>query len=233
MFKTFFLRLFVLGLAVVTLFSFSACSAKEKKSLGSNSFDDTQDPNALSDNLNERFQQLFFYELDNPNVEQPFPPDSSSEDIFSGNGSTEPPARLFKSFWFNDSGIMKGAFFLIKPTASYISVGLDQRIVEGIYDLTFDFNQEEELYTFNEFSMKINLLDCSLQNLDLVYKNYNSVSREQHIPLSLKESDGEITITADFSKAPSISVEKTSDANFVFSGTLSYQGIEYSFETSL
>ena len=70
-------------------------------------------PEWLSDDLDERFQQMFYYALDNPTVDGPFPPDSDPNDtIPRGNGNDR---YLFNNFYFVEQNFIKGSFFLIEP----------------------------------------------------------------------------------------------------------------------
>ena len=85
-------RLPICAMLICTLLVLTLCSCQpERPSAPSDrevAFEYQNHPDLLSDDLDTRFQQLFYYELDQPTVEEPFPPApySSPEQLYGGNG---------------------------------------------------------------------------------------------------------------------------------------------------
>ena len=112
-------------------------------------------PEWLSDDLDERFQQMFYYSLDNPTVDGPFPPDSDPNDtIPSGNGNG---SLLFNRQYFPEGNFYKGAFFFIEPPYSVVGVGLDRYVLRGIYDMQGSEENEDGESALRSLSMQIEL----------------------------------------------------------------------------
>ena len=83
-------RLPICAMLICTLLVLTLCSCQpERPSSPSDreaAFEYQNHPELLSDDLDTRFQQLFYYELDQPTVEEPFPPApySSPEQLYGG-----------------------------------------------------------------------------------------------------------------------------------------------------
>ena len=231
-------RLPICAMLICTLLVLTLCSCQpELPSSPSDreaAFEYQNHPELLSDDLDTRFQQLFYYELDQPTVEEPFPPApySSPEQLYGGNGGNEPPARLFKREVFYPHLLSKGAFFFVEPPYGYLAVGLNRCIVRGIYDIQI---QEEEGYepsVLSAFSMKIELQDCSFSDVVLEYRGTPQFHlQNQKIPLSIEETDGILSITADLDCVSPIVTDLGN--NLIFRGVITYKGEEYSFSSRI
>lgn len=191
-------------------------------------------PDLLSDDLDTRFQQLFYYELDQPTVEEPFPPApySSPEQLYGGNGGNEPPARLFKREVFYPHLLSKGAFFFVEPPYGYLAVGLNRCIVRGIYNIQIEEEEGYEPSVLSAFSMEIELQDCSLTDVVLEYRGTPQFHlQNQKIPLTIEETDGILSITADLDRVSPIVTDLGN--NLIFRGVITYKGEEYSFSSRI
>lgn len=177
-------------------------------------------PEWLSDDLDERFQQIFYYSLDNPTVDQPFPPDSNPDcTIPSGNGNY---SYLFNQSYFREQNLSKGAFFYIEPPYSVVSVGLDRYVLRGIYDIKGGERNKDGIFRLQSLSMQIDLGECQLSDLDLSYRDLFRL-KNQHIPLTTEERDGILYITADLDKVSPIELESLQQS-FTLKATITYHG---------
>lgn len=216
------------ALLLAVLFCLSSCSKAEKEK---NNAEFTvpeyyYHPEWLSDDLDERFQQQFYYALDNPTVETPFPPDSDPNDtIPSGNGTD---SCLFKSFYFFEQVLIEGSFFLIEPPYSVVGVGLDRYVLRGIYDLKGSEREKDGHFHLQSFSMQVELGECQLSDLKLSHRDLFRL-KNQNIPLTTEEKDGILTITANFDQVPPIEVSDL-QSSLTLTATVTYQGETYSME---
>lgn len=132
-----------------------------------------------------------------------FPPApySSPEQLYGGNGGNEPPARLFKREVFYPHLLSKGAFFFVEPPYGYLAVGLNRCIVRGIYNIQIEEEEGYEPSVLSAFSMEIELQDCSLTDVVLEYRGTPQFHlQNQKIPLTIEETDGILSITADLDR---------------------------------
>lgn len=186
-------------------------------------------PEWLSNKLDERFQQIFYYSLDNPTVDKPFPPDSDpAKTIPTGSGSD---SYLFHSCWFPEQNLIKGALFFIEPPNSFHAVGVDRNVVRGIYDLTGGETKKDNTFPLESLSMELELTNCTIHDLTLGYKSDFRL-QNQMIPLAIEESDGIMKVTADFSQVKPLLVNQLEN-NLIISGVLTYQGEDYKFNTRI
>lgn len=228
----------ICAILICTLLVLTLCSCQsERPSAPSDreaAFEYQNHPELLSDDLDTRFQQLFYYELDQPMVEEPFPPApySSPEQLYGGNGGNEPPARLFKREVFYPHLLSKGAFFFVEPPYGYLAVGLNRCIVRGIYDIQIEEEEGYEPSVLSAFSMEIELQDCSLTDVVLEYRGTPQFHlQNQKIPLTIEETDGILSITADLDRVSPIVTDLGN--NLIFRGVITYQGEEYSFSSHI
>lgn len=228
----------ICAILICTLLVLTLCSCQsERPSAPSDreaAFEYQNHPELLSDDLDTRFQQLFYYELDQPTVEEPFPPApySSPEQLYGGNGGNEPPARLFKREVFYPHLLSKGAFFFVEPPYGYLAVGLNRCIVRGIYDIQIEEEEGYEPSVLSAFSMEIELQDCSLTDVVLEYRGTPQFHlQNQKIPLTIEETDGILSITADLDRVSPIVTDLGN--NLIFRGVITYQGEEYSFSSHI
>lgn len=231
-------RLLICAMLICTLLVLTLCSCQSERSSAPSdreaAFEYQNHPELLSDDLDTRFQQLFYYELDQPTVEKPFPPApySSPEQLYGGNGGNEPPARLFKREVFYPHLLSKGAFFFVEPPYGYLAVGLNRCIVRGIYDIQIEEEEGYEPSVLSAFSMKIELQDCSLTDVVLEYRGTPQFHlQNQKIPLTIEETDGILSITADLDRVSPIVTDLGN--NLIFRGVITYQGEEYSFSSRI
>ena len=231
-------RLPICAMLICTLLVLTLCSCQpERPSSPSDreaAFEYQNHPDLLSDDLDTRFQQLFYYELDQPTVEEPFPPApySSPEQLYGGNGGNEPPARLFKREVFYPHLLSKGAFFFVEPPYGYLAVGLNRCIVRGIYNIQIEEEEGYEPSVLSAFSMEIELQDCSLTDVVLEYRGTPQFHlQNQKIPLTIEETDGILSITADLDRVSPIVTDLGN--NLIFRGVITYQGEEYSFSSRI
>ena len=121
-------KVYKYSIIIITFVCFVACSTTDKFHPNYSLLPEyCFHPEWLSDDLDERFQQMFYYALDNPTVDGPFPPDSDPNDtIPSGNGNDR---YLFNNFYFVEQNFIKGSFFLIEPPYSVVGVGLDRYVL--------------------------------------------------------------------------------------------------------
>ncbi len=215
------------------LISLNACSpyTYAKPSEREVAFDFQNHPELLSDDLDTRFQQLFFYELENPTVDEPFPPPpySSPENLYGGNGGVGLPSRLFKREIFGKHLLSKGAFFFVEPPNSYLAVGLERCISRGIYDIQVREVKEDGQFSLAAFSMEIELKECFLTDVVLTYHDPYFRLQNQKIPLLVEEKDGILSVTADIDNVTTIMTDLGSD--FILRGVITYQGEEYPFSS--
>jgi len=228
----------ICAILICTLLVLTLCSCQsERPSAPSDreaAFEYQNHPELLSDDLDTRFQQLFYYELDQPTVEEPFPPApySSPEQLYGGNGGNEPPARLFKREVFYPHLLSKGAFFFVEPPYGYLAVGLNRCIVRGIYDIQIEEEEGYEPSVLSAFSMEIELQDCSLTDVVLEYRGTPQFHlQNQKIPLTIEETDGILSITADLDRVSPIVTDLGN--NLIFRGVITYKGEEYSFSSRI
>lgn len=231
-------RLPICAMLICTLLVLMLCSCQpERPSSPSDrkaALEYQNHPELLSDDLDTRFQQLFYYELDQPTVEEPFPPApySSPEQLYGGNGGNEPPARLFKREVFYPHLLSKGAFFFVEPPYGYLAVGLNRCIVRGIYDIQIEEEEGYEPSVLSAFSMEIELQDCSLTDVVLEYRGTPQFHlQNQKIPLTIEETDGILSITADLDRVSPIVTDLGN--NLIFRGVITYKGEEYSFSSRI
>lgn len=231
-------RLPICAMLICTLLVLTLCSCQlERPSSPSDreaAFEYQNHPELLSDDLDTRFQQLFYYELDQPTVEEPFPPApySSPEQLYGGNGGNEPPARLFKREVFYPHLLSKGAFFFVEPPYGYLAVGLNRCIVRGIYNIQIEEEEGYEPSVLSAFSMEIELQDCSLTDVVLEYRGTPQFHlQNQKIPLTIEETDGILSITADLDRVSPIVTDLGN--NLIFRGVITYKGEEYSFSSRI
>lgn len=181
----------------------------------------------LSDDLDERFQQMFYYALDNPTVDGPFPPDSDPNDtIPSGNGNG---SLLFDRQYFPEGNFYKGAFFFIEPPYSVVGVGLDRYVLRGIYDMQGSEENEDGESALRSLLMQIELGECSVSDLSLEYRDPYFRLQNQKIPLLVEEKDGILSVTADLDNVTTIMTDLGND--FILRGVITYQGEEYPFSS--
>lgn len=228
----------ICAILICTLLVLTLCSCQsERPSAPSDreaAFEYQNHPELLSDDLDTRFQQLFYYELDQPTVEEPFPPApySSPEQLYGGNGGNEPPARLFKREVFYPHLLSKGAFFFVEPPYGYLAVGLNRCIVRGIYNIQIEEEEGYEPSVLSAFSMEIELQDCSLTDVVLEYRGTPQFHlQNQKIPLTIEETDGILSITADLDRVSPIVTDLGN--NLIFRGVITYKGEEYSFSSRI
>lgn len=183
-------------------------------------------PEWLSDDLDERFQQMFYYALDNPTVDGPFPPDSDPNDtIPRGNGNDR---YLFNNFYFVEQNFIKGSFFLIEPPYSVVGVGLDRYVLRGIYDVVGGERDSHGDFYLTSFSMQIELGECSVSDLSLEYRDPYFRLQNQQIPLLVEEKDGILYLTADLDKVSPIEIGASDlESALLLHATVTYQGEEY------
>lgn len=228
----------ICAILICTLLVLTLCSCQsERPSAPSDreaAFEYQNHPELLSDDLDTRFQQLFYYELDQPTVEEPFPPApySSPEQLYGGNGGNESPARLFKREVFYPHLLSKGAFFFVEPPYGYLAVGLNRCIVRGIYNIQIEEEEGYEPSVLSAFSMEIELQDCSLTDVVLEYRGTPQFHlQNQKIPLTIEETDGILSITADLDRVSPIVTDLGN--NLIFRGVITYKGEEYSFSSRI
>ena len=96
-------------------------------------------------------------------------------------------------------------------------------------------NEEEEGYepsVLSAFSMEIELQDCSLTDVVLEYRGTPQFHlQNQKIPLTIEETDGILSITADLDRVSPIVTDLGN--NLIFRGVITYKGEEYSFSSRI
>lgn len=215
-------KLFILLMTVLMLLT--GC-AKEAPAAVS----DFQSP--LSDDVETRFIQVFYQELNDPTIEKP---DFTLN--YVGMGDNSVPCHHFKETWFKEEGLMQGAFYFIEPPYSDTAMGLDRSVVRGIYDLRhspiekLDKDAEKSSFpveydsVYLGFSMDFVEENCSLHDLTLTYHQDGLDS--QNIPLNV---DG-THVEADFTQVPKLTGKVGGITDFSLSGILTYNGQDYPFK---
>lgn len=223
-------RIFALLLCLVCTLSLGGCQTASEQQKAQANLDHTwpehyYHPEWLSDDLDERFQQMFYYSLDNPTVNGPFPPDSDPNDtIPSGNGNDR---YLFNNFYFIEQNFIKGSFFLIEPPYSVVGVGLDRYVLRGIYDVVGGERDKDGDFYLTSFSMQIELGECELSDLSLSHRDLFRL-QNQNIPLITEEKDGILYLTADLDKVPPIEIGASDlESALLLHAIVTYQGEEY------
>ncbi len=190
----------------------------------------------LSDDLDVRFQQIFFDKLDNPTVEKVELFDWDNGTLFNnshGSGGGAVPERSNNTYHRYDAGVSKGAFYLIEPPKSSLVYGLEHLAVRGIYDFTYEPFMEDKSQksdrrdsTFLSFSMEVEVNDCELRDLVLSYDGSDFLNQTDcKINLDLDEK-GKVFV--DLSQVGKIT-GNVNDNRFVLNGVLVHDGEEYDF----
>ncbi len=217
------MRWFALCMAAMMLFAGCAQTAEKPPK------DDWTCP--LSDELDTRFQQIFYNELDDPTVEKI---DIASDNSHGSGGGYYPDYRQILHH-YKSHGVSKGAFYFLEPPKSSLVYGLEHLAVRGIFDFTYEPVEgitEENKYhdhqsTFLSFSMEVELNDCELRDLVLTYDESNVLHQEDlKIPLTLE--DGKVFV--DLVQTARIT-GNINDPRFELHGTL-VQG-EYKLDFNL
>lgn len=89
----------------------------------------------VSDEMNIRFEQIFYKEIDNPTIE----PLNLS---FGGYEIQGPPSCAFYQTSQDELGRIKGSFYFIKPPYSHLALVLDGMVVRGIYDIGYEIKKD-------------------------------------------------------------------------------------------
>ena len=218
-------KLFALCMAAMMLFAGCAQTAAESTK------DDWICP--LSDELDTRFQQIFYNKLENPTVE---PIDIASDDSHGSGGGYYPEYSQILHH-YKSHGISKGAFYFLEPPKSSLVYGLEHLAARGIFDFTYEPVEgitEENKYhnhesTFLTFSMEVELNDCELRNLILTYDESNVLNQEElKVPLTLENSK----VFVDLSQKARIT-DNISDPRFELHGTLVHADGEFDFNLQI
>lgn len=128
--------------------------------------------------------------------------------------------------------LSKGAFFFVEPPYGYLAVGLNRCIVRGIYNIQIEEEEGYEPSVLSAFSMEIELQDCSLTDVVLEYRGTPQFHlQNQKIPLTIEETDGILSITADLDRVSPIVTDLGN--NLIFRGVITYKGEEYSFSSRI
>ncbi|MBQ8598529.1 MAG: hypothetical protein IJ411_00210 [Oscillospiraceae bacterium] len=171
----------------------------------------------VSDEMNIRFEQVFYKEIDNPTIE----PLNLS---FGGYETQGPPSCAFYQTSQDELGRIKGSFYFIKPPYSHLALGLDGMVVRGIYDIEYEI--KNGYYNYSSFILQVEELDAVLRDLKLTCKLPSFLPQNQVIPLDYVGG----CYMANFESVQDITTNDLYNCPLVLTGVLEYQGEDYPFQ---